>query len=131
LSKGEDVLRVIPQCGHFHGDGRKPRVEVRPEALGTNSLGKATAGGRDDAHIDGDGSGRAETLKSMVLEHAQEFQLNPRAHVANLMQKKRSLVGIVKATDAAPLSAGEGRGLVAKKLTLQGSFGKRCAVDND
>src|SRR5262245_56084666 len=110
LSKGENVLRVIPQWRHFHGNGREPRGEVRPEALGTNSRGKAAARGRDDAHIDGDGSRRAETLKSMVLEHAQEFQLNSRAHVANLMQKKRSLVGIIKATNAAHLSAGEGCG---------------------
>ena len=67
----------------------------------------------------------------MVLEHAQEFQLNPRADVANLMQKKRSLVGMVKATDAARLSAVEGGGLMAKQFILQCPFGECCTVDSD
>src|SRR5260370_24670676 len=58
-------------------------------------------------------------LEFMFLQDTQQFGLQPRRNISDLIQEERSLVGQFEATDLLCDSAGKSASLMAKKLAFQ------------
>jgi hypothetical protein len=73
----------------------------------------------------------ADAIELAVGEHAQEPGLQVERHVADLVEEERSAVGLLEATAACRLRAGEGAALVAEQLRLEQVLRDRRGVDGD
>ena len=67
----------------------------------------------------------------MPLEHPQKLRLDPRAHLADLVEKQRALVGGFKLSGLALGGAGEGALFVAEQFALQERLRQGRAVHAD
>ena len=79
---------------------------------------------RDDAEVDRDGRVAADARHRLLLQDAQEVDLDLGAHVADLVEEQRALVGELDLAAAARDRAGEGAPLVAEQLALEDPFGR-------
>ena len=70
------------------------------------------------------GSVAAEPLEIALLQHPQQFRLQPQPQVANLIQKQSSLIGCFKPAAPAHQRAGKRSFFVTKKLVFNQSFGQ-------
>ena len=60
-----------------------------------------------------------DAFERMPFQHAEEFRLGARAHLADLVEKDGAVVGGLKLADLLLRGAGECALLVAKQLALQ------------
>ncbi len=67
----------------------------------------------------------------MLLQHAQNFGLNRRAHIADFVEEQAAAVGLLESADALPIGAGEGALLVTEELGLEQGLRQRGAVHLD
>src|SRR5207248_11404387 len=77
------------------------------------------------------GGGAAEALDFALLERAQEFRLQARLHLADLVQEQRAAVGLLEAADPPPVGARERALLVSEELRLEQRLRDRGAVHLD
>ena len=70
----------------------------------------------DDAHIGAHRIVATDAVELAVTQHAQKPRLQVERHVADLVEKQRSTVGLLEPAAARGLCAGEGTPLVAEKL---------------
>ena len=73
----------------------QPIEQVFPEAAVAHALLEITMGRRDHANIDGNGlaaNGRDDTL----LQRPQNLRLHGNVHVADFVEKQRSVLGFAK-----------------------------------
>ena len=76
-------------------------------------------GRAEDPHVDLDLTIATHPAEAAVVEEAQQFGLQVRRHLADLVEKYRALVGQLQQPRlAAPLRAGEGAGGVAEQLAF-------------
>jgi hypothetical protein len=85
----------------------------------------------DDAHIDRMRAGRAERPELALLQHAQQLDLEHRAGIADFVEEDGAAVGLLEATAAILVGAGEGATLVAEEFGLEQLVGQRAAVLDD
>ena len=88
-------------------------------------------GGRDDAHIDLDLLPPADALDDLVLQEAQQLDLQRMRQIADLVEEQRALIGALDLADGLLHRAGEGAALVAEQLAFQQVLRDRAAVDGD
>ncbi|RLS28028.1 MAG: hypothetical protein DWH76_00865 [Planctomycetota bacterium] len=79
-------------------------------------------GGAYETHIGFARIVGAKANQLACLQHAQQFGLHGQRHVANLIQKKRALVCVLKHALAVAVSACERAAHVAKQLIFQKCF---------
>ena len=88
--------------------------------------------GGDHADIDGDFLlVAAEALQAFVLEHPQQLHLGRRRHIADLIQKKRALVGLLEPPNAPRLGPGERAPFVTEQFALEQRLRDGRAIDGD
>ena len=85
----------------------------------------------NDAYIGLDRAVAANAIEMAIAEHAQQPGLQVKWHVANLVEKQRAAVGLLKAATTHGLRTGEGTTLVAEQLGLEQVFRNRRRVDRD
>src|SRR5262249_17367436 len=78
----------------------------------------------ENPHVGVDGPCAAEPLELAILQHPQEFYLNGRTDLTNLVQKERSSVGQLEAAFFPGIRSGKRPFLVAEQLRLQQSVRK-------
>jgi hypothetical protein len=81
------------------------------------------------AHVDLDHAVAAQPLELLLLQHAQHLGLRLQAHVADLVEEDRALVGLLELADLPIGGAGERALFVAEQLRLDQLVGNRGAVD--
>ncbi|MCG3119097.1 MAG: hypothetical protein ALAOOOJD_01428 [bacterium] len=86
-------------------------------------------GGRDEAHLAANRFIAAEALESALLQQAQEFRLCGKAHVADLVEKQRAAIGLLKFADFAFGGARERAFFVTQKFAFQQGLRNRGAID--
>ena len=74
---------------------------------------------------------RADWSNFSFLQHAQQFHLHCRRHLADLIEKNRAAVCCFKESLAIRVCAGERTLHVTKQLRLEQCFGERAAVDRN
>ena len=84
---------------------------------------------RNDPHIDGKESVRADTPHLLFLQNAKQFHLKAQTGLRYLVQENRAAIGCLKQAAAAGIRAGERALLMPKQLAFQNSLGKGAAVD--
>ncbi len=67
----------------------------------------------------------------VVLQHAQQLDLQPHRHVADLIQQQRAAIGGFEQTFLRARGAGKGAAFVAEQFGLQQILGHRTAIDGD
>ena len=131
LDEGRQVLRALAQGRHADRDHGEPEEEVLAEAALLDLLLEVLVGGGDDAHVHLDRLLRADALDLALLQHPQHLGLGAQAHVADLVEEDRALVGQLELADLLLGRPGERALLVAEQLALDQLLGDRGAVHLD
>ena len=87
--------------------------------------------GGDDAHVRLHRCVPADAVVLAVGEHAQQAHLQIGRHVADLVEEQRAALGLLEATAARGLRAGERAALVTEQLGLEQVLRNRRRVDRD
>src|SRR2546430_17569833 len=74
---------------------------------------------RDDSDVHGSQLIRSQTLDLLLLQDAQELDLQCCRHAFDFVEKQRTAAGMLDLSDAAVGSIGECAGLVAENLALE------------
>jgi hypothetical protein len=94
-------------AGTKNRDDVQPEIQVFAEASGTNLRRQILVGRRHHAHVDLDPLRAADTLHHLFLQHAQHLGLRLQAHVGDLVEEDRALVGLLEAPGLVGNRAGE------------------------
>src|SRR5258708_37142299 len=70
-----------------------------------------------------------QTFELLFLKHAKEFWLQFKRKIADFIEKKRSVVGSLKAPRGLREGAGERASFMPEELAFDQRRGNRCAVD--
>ena len=130
-TQARDVFLALAQRRHRARHDVQPVEQILAEAPGGDLALEIFVGRRDDAHVDADGLLAADALELLLLQHAQQLELQRRRHVADLVEEQRPLVGQLEAAELALDRARERALLVAEQLRLEQRLGQRAAVDLD
>src|SRR5207244_800134 len=84
---------------------------------------------RNDSHVYFDLLAAAHALERMPFQHAQKLRLRLRAHLANLVEHQRALIGRFELADLALGRPGERALLMTEQLAFQQRLGQRGTVD--
>jgi len=96
-----------------------------------DALFQVLVGGCNDTHIGLHRAVPTNAVEVPVAEHPQQAGLQFKWHIANLIQKKRAAIGLLKTASSHGLGTGEGAALVAEEFTLEQVFGDGRRVDGD
>ena len=118
VRQDQGILTPLAQWGGFNTQHIQAVIEIFPELLLLNRQLQILVGGGDDSQIDGDITGAAQPAERLMLQHPQQLGLQRRAHLADLIQEERALVGFFQQAFLGGLGIGEGAFLIAKQFTL-------------
>ena len=107
---------------------KKRSSRKRPARI---SAVEVLVGGREHAHVHAHAVVPAHRVHDLLLQHAQHLGLRLEAHVADLVEKDRAVVGQLEAPAPVRHGAGERPAHVAEQLALDQLLGDRRAVDLD
>src|SRR4051812_47569097 len=119
LSEQRNVFRALAQTGQSQANDVQAVVQVLSKRSFAHALFEYLVGGGDDAHIHLHLLVAADPIKAAVGKHAEEARLQLRRHVADLVEEERAAFGLLKATAALLLGAGERASLVTEELRLE------------
>ena len=97
----------------------KSEKQIAAKRAGLEGFLQLLIGGGHRAHVDADRGMATDAFERMPFQHAEEFRLGARAHLADLVEKDGAVVGGLKLADLLLRGAGECALLVAKQLALQ------------
>ncbi len=129
--QGGDVALARAQRRQGHRHDVQPVVEVLAELAALHLGGEVAVRRRDEPHVDLDGLHPAHPLELLLLEDAEELDLEGGRDVADLVEEERAAVGELEAPLLAADGAGEGALLVAEELGLEERLGEGRAVHLD
>ena len=119
--------RRRPERGHLDVHHVQPVVQILAELPADHQLVQVAMRRGNDAHVDRHRLGAAHRANLIVLQHAQQLDLQPHRHVADLIEQQRAAVGGLEQAFLRAGRAGEGALLVAEQLRLRaGSPPWRC-----
>jgi hypothetical protein len=104
-------------------------VEILAELTGRDGLAQVAVGGGHQAQVDVDQRGAAHAADLVLLQRAQQLDLEADGHLADLVQEQRAPVGHLDEAGLGAQRAGEGSLLVTEQLRLQEVLGEGGAVD--
>ena len=108
-----------------------PIVQVFAELTRPDQGFYVPVGGRNDAAIRMDGFIAAQSLKGFFFDGPQEFGLQIKSQLTELIQKYRSAAGLLKAARAGFIGPGKRSLFMTEKLAFQQGFGDVGTVDLD
>ena len=103
-------------------------VQVLTEGAVLYHLRNVAVGSTDEADINRYLFGIADTNDSTVLQHAQEFRLQVQWDIANLIEEKRTAVGLLELTHMVGMCIGESTFDMSKQFALEECFGNSACV---
>src|SRR5690554_5011900 len=130
---GDDdrILAALPEWGQMKIHDVEPVVEILAEGPLFDHFGKIAMGRRDDPNIDRLGTIGAHALHHPLLERTKKLHLKVEGHLAQLVEKERAALGLLKTTGARCHCAGEGALNVTEEFGLEEVFGDGAAVDDN
>jgi hypothetical protein len=129
LDQERDVFLALAERRKLELHHLDAVVEVLSECSALHHGCEVAVGRRDDPHVGVFRSRGAERLELPLLEHAQEANLESRAHLADLIEEESPAS---RQGEAARLFSGRAReraGLVPEELGFQERVGKCPAID--
>ena len=126
-----NVLAAFAQGRELNAHHVEAMEKVFAEFTPANHFFQIAVRRGEDAHVHENCLGPADTLKGLLLEHAQQFHLGARREVADLVEEECALVRLLKTTDAPLVGAGERAAFVAEQFAFEKIFGDGGAIDGD
>ena len=124
-----EILLAITQRRHLQNEGFQTEEQVFAERLAPGlGFQRAIAGG-DDAHVHAEFALGTHRADRAFLQHAQELGLQRQRHLADLVEKERTAVGLLEQPLVRAIGAGEGTGDMAEELAFQELGRQPGAVD--
>ena len=128
--QGKEVFRAIPQRRDVELQHVQAKIQVLPEAALLDLLPEIVVRRRDHADIHLYRLPAApQALELVLLHHAQDLGLGRRAHVPDLVEEDRPLVGLLELPDPQPVRSRERSPLVPEQLALQQVLVQGGAID--
>ena len=109
----------------------EPVEQVGAEASLGDQSGELRVGSGDDPHVRRPGADGAEWSVLALLEQAQQFSLQRRRQVFDLVEEERAARSRLDEPGVIAVGAGEGSAEVAEEFALDELLGKRTAVHRD
>src|SRR5438034_8727829 len=113
------------------GEDVQAVVEVFAEALLLDQASEVAVRRGDQADVDLDRPGAADTLELLLLEDPEELRLEVERDLADLVEEERAAMGHLEAPDLLRDGSGERAPLVAEELALQETRRDGGAIDLD
>src|SRR5436190_5436587 len=114
-----DVVGSLAQRRDVDREDVQAVVEVVAEALLLDQPGQVAVRRGDQADVDLDRPGAADTLELLLLEDPEELRLELEGDLADLVEEERAAMGHLEASDLLRDGPGEGAALVAEELALE------------
>src|SRR5262249_33134672 len=83
------------------------------------------------ANAYGDGLVAADTLDFSFFQHAEQFRLHGQRHIADLIEKNRSAIGLLKFSDVPASRAGKSTPFMAEQFRFDQLRWNRRAIQRD
>ena len=131
LDQAGNVGPAVAQGGQGHRHHVEPVVQILPKTAGLHGLLKVAVGGGQNPDIDPNLTRSSQPLKLALLENAQQFDLEIRRQVTDLVQKNSPPVGQLKLALFLAGRPGKGAPLMAEQLVFEQLGRQRRAVDGN
>ena len=119
VDEERDVLPSLPQRGKRNGDDVEAVVKVLSEQTRPPGLFKIPMGRREDSHVRLEGGVRSQSLKLLLLKDSEELDLSARGEVADLIEKDRAPIGLLKPADPSLEGSCESALLMSKEFAFE------------
>ena len=126
-----DVVTPLAQSRQAQADDVQAMEQVFTKRTVFNALLQILMRGSNHTDIGFDRRVAAHAVEVTIAQHTQQAGLQIERHVANLIEKQRAAIGLLKAATSHGLRTGEGPALVAEQLAFQQVFGNGSGVDGD
>ena len=125
------IVAPFPQRRHAIGDLRKPVIKVGSEPPFPHRRLQILIGGRNHTNVHRYFLHSADAIITGSVQHPQQLYLHSRIEIADLVEKKRTLISDLKQSLFARFGAAESAFLVAEKFAFEQILRQRpCAVSN-
>ncbi len=104
--------------------------EILTERLTAHLFLKDLVRRTDNAHVRPNRLVAADPGKLSLLQHTEDLALNLERHFADFIQKQRSVIRLLEASDALAVRSGKRSFLMSEKLALEEILRDGCAVDS-
>ena len=119
IHQAGNILLTLAQRRDLQRNHIQAIVEVAAERAFFHRIQQIAVGSGDDAHVDLDGMGRADSHHFALLQHAQQAGLRLERHLANLIKEQGAAIGQLKfARRAAASRSGKSAVDIAKQFAL-------------
>ena len=125
------VFATLVERRHLDVHDVEAVVQILAEVTAHDQLLQVAVRGGDDAHVDRRRLGAADRAHLVLLQHAQQLDLQTHRHVADLVEHQRAAVGRLEQAAVLANRAGERALHVTEQLALEQVLGHRAAVDRD
>ena len=126
-----NIVLAFPQGRKVNLDNLEAIIQILAKLTIGYFVWQDLVRGSDNAHINLNRGGIANTLKFHGFENPQQTQLHARRDIAYLIEKKSAAVSALKTTNLVTERPGKSSLYMPKEFTFQEILGKRCAVDLD
>ena len=125
------VLPPLAQGWYGNGDDIQAEIEVLPELLPLHALFELAVGRGDYPNIDSDGAVATHAFELPFLEHAQQFGLDGRRDLTDLVEQKRASVSELEAPFPFGQRSGKGAFFMPEKLAFDEVLRDGRTIDLD
>ena len=125
----QDVFLSVAQRRDKDGDDRQAVIQVLPEMAFADGALQVAIGRGDDPHIHLHVANAPHSADHLVFEHAEEFGLQERRQLADLVEEESSAVTDFKQALLHRLGVSESAFLVAEEFRFHQVFGNGGTVD--
>ena len=131
IRQQRNVFRSLGQCGDLQIDHVQTVVEIFTKLVAGHHLRQIPVRGGNNTHINVDVAVTAQRANFPLLQHAQQFDLQRRGHVTNLVEEKCAALRRLKQPFPAADRTGECASGMAKQFRFEQLFRERATVDRN
>src|SRR6266436_2383348 len=131
VGEQRDVFGMLAKSGHGDGNDVEAIEEVEAEFLVGDGFLEVLVGGGDEADIQFDGGGTAETDEFAFLQDAKELGLKRGWQLCHFVEEDGSAFGDFEEAFLLTDGAGEGAAFVAEHFAFEKRFGESGAIECD
>src|SRR5690242_5999995 len=114
-----DILDTLAQRRNAHREDVKPVIQVAAKFPLLHHLRQVAASGSDESSVHAYRLEAAEPLEFLLLQHAEEFGLQLKRDVSDLIQEQRAFVSQVKPSEFSSECSREGPFFVTEQFAFQ------------
>ncbi|MNL16897.1 hypothetical protein D3C87_1379610 [compost metagenome] len=131
LGQRQDVGGTLAQRAPGQGEHRQTIVKILAEAPRRHLTREVAIGGGDHTNVQCDRFARPNPFDLALLQHTQQFGLEPQGHFGNFIEQNGAAVGLLELAGLRGNGAGEGALLVPEQSRFEHVVRDRCAVDRN